>query len=168
VAAANDFLATQAAFAKSLVGRCVGDPGADQTPLGQQALDAWTNSLGNAFEAWFSWLQLADVVTGSRWSPNPPGPPPSIVQIRDKVTVPADKIPANVDIVSSALDDGKGNQIDAQWITLAPQSLQASIETEVVIVVRAPGTTRPGTYSGAIQQATTNDEVVRYEIIFSP
>ena len=165
VAAANGFVATQATFAKSLVGRWVGDPGADQTPLGAQALGAWTNSLGSAFEAWFSWLKLADVVTGSRWSPNPPGPPSSAIYIQNKVTIPADKIPANVNIVSSALDNGQGNKIDAQWITLTPQSLQASIETVVVIDVRPPGTPAAGTYSGAIQQADTAIKVIDYEII---
>jgi|SRR5580692_5996753 hypothetical protein len=160
--AASSLLKTQTDLAKTLVRRCAGDPRADPTTIGQQTLNGMTSSFEKLIDGWFGWLQLTDALTGSRYWPNPPG---STIYLHKDVTVPAANIPAVIQIVSSALDDGSGNRIDAGCIWLDPQLLQAATDQLVKVEIWAPLATVPGLYTGSINDAASGNVVFQYEIV---
>lgn len=164
--AADHLLRTQNDLAKSLVRRCAGDPRADPATMGQQTLNGMTSSFGNLIDGWFAWLQLVDALSGSRFWPNPPGSQGSTIYIQKEVTVPAANIVADIQIVSSELDDGSGNRIDAGCIRVDPQSLQADADAVVSVVIAAPATTASGRYAGSINDGSGNP-VCPYEIVVS-
>jgi hypothetical protein len=163
--AISRLLTTQTDLTKSLVRRWAGDPRADPATMGQQVLDGMTSSFGNLVDGWFGWIQLVDALSGSRYWPNPPGSQESTKYIRKDLTVPATNIRTDIQIASSALDDGSGNRIDAGYIRLDPQSLQAATDTLVTVVITAPVTTVSGRYAGSINNAGTGALVFPYEIV---
>lgn len=157
------WLTTQKNLGKSYVRRCLGDPRADTATISQQTLDGMTSSFGNLIDGWFGWIQLANALTGSRYWPNPRGSVTTIYS-QTVVIVPGANVTADINIVSSPLADGTGNQIDAGYITFDPNFLQAVTDTVVTVEVNAPLATVSGIYKGTINDQASGNAIFPYAI----
>jgi hypothetical protein len=120
---------------------------------GEDLWVAWIDTLGDVAQAWFTWVQMFDVIAGSGWAK-------SSSQAAAPGTVSKDfTIPGSYvgDIALSSLQEpgSPAHKIDKN-ITLSPTHITAA-HRKVTVTVTPPPNTHLGEYVGAIVDANQNE-----------
>jgi hypothetical protein len=145
VKVADHYVSIQADLARSLVARWTTGGKLTPPPSGQSVWETCLDSMGDVVQAYFTWIQLLDVIAGSGWNKGAGGTTPAAGTSAKSFRIPGNQATT---VALPQLDNG-GGTILKTGITLSPTSVTATAR-EVTVTVTPPAGTPYGNYRGSI------------------